>query len=77
MQTLILAGGMETRLGEETRNVPKPIVHIGGRPILWHIMKIYSHYGYNGFIVLTGYKGHVIKEFFLNYYSRYSDMTIE
>lgn len=77
MQTLILAGGKGTRLGEETRKVPKPMVHIGGYPILWHILKIYSHYGYNDFVILTGYKGHVIKEFFLNYYNRYSDMTID
>ena len=77
MQTLILAGGKGTRLGEETRKVPKPMVHIGGYPILWHIMKIYSHYGYNDFIILTGYKGHVIKEYFLNYRDRYSDMTID
>lgn len=77
MQTLILAGGKGTRLGEETRKLPKPMVHIGGYPILWHIMKIYSHYGYNDFVILTGYKGHVIKEYFLNYYNRYSDMTID
>lgn len=77
MKVLILAGGKGTRLGEETRKVPKPMVHIGGYPILWHIMKIYSHYGYNDFVILTGYKGHVIKEYFLNYTSRYSDMTID
>ena len=77
MKTLILAGGKGTRLGEETRKVPKPMVHIGGYPILWHIMKIYSHYGYNDFVILTGYKGHVIKDYFLNYYNRYSDMTID
>ncbi|MGN0740826.1 MAG: glucose-1-phosphate cytidylyltransferase [Treponema sp.] len=77
MQTLILAGGMGTRLGEETKLIPKPMVEIGGYPILWHIMKIYSHYGYNDFIILTGYKGHVIKDYFLNYYNRYSDMTID
>ena len=77
MKTLILAGGMGTRLGEETKLIPKPMVEIGGYPILWHIMKTYSYYGYNDFIILTGYKGHVIKEYFLNYYNRYSDMTID
>ena len=77
MKTLILAGGMGTRLGEETKLIPKPMVEIGGYSILWHIMKIYSHYGYNDFIILTGYKGHVIKEYFLNYYNRYSDMTVD
>lgn len=77
MKTLILAGGMGTRLGEETKLIPKPMVEIGGYPILWHIMKIYSHYGYNDFVILTGYKGHVIKDYFLNYYDRYSDMTVD
>lgn len=77
MKTVILAGGLGTRLGEETSRIPKPMVEIGGYPILWHIMKIYSHYGFNDFVVLTGYKGHAIKEFFLNYYNRYSDITID
>ena len=77
MKVLILAGGLGTRLSEETNLIPKPMVEIGGRPILWHIMKSYSYYGFNDFIILTGYKSHVIKEYFLNYYTRYSDMTID
>lgn len=77
MKILILAGGKGSRLGEETRIIPKPMVEIGGYPIIWHIMKIYSHYGYNDFIILTGYKGHVIKDYFLHYYNRYSDITVD
>ena len=73
MKVVVLAGGLGTRLSEETQIIPKPMVQIGGKPILWHIMKIYSSFGYNDFIVLTGYKSHVIKEFFVNYYQRYSD----
>ena len=76
MKVLILAGGLGTRLSEETKLIPKPMVEIGGRPILWHIMKIYSHQGFNEFIVLTGYKSHVIKDYFINYYNRYSDITV-
>lgn len=77
MKVVILAGGLGTRLSEETRMIPKPMVEIGGKPILWHIMKIYSFYGFNDFVILTGYKSHVIKEFFVNYYQRYSDITVD
>lgn len=77
MKVLILAGGLGTRLSEETRLVPKPMVHIGGKPILWHIMKIYSFYGFNEFIILSGYKSHVIKDYFVNYYQQYSDITVD
>lgn len=76
MKVLILAGGLGSRLSEETELKPKPMVEIGGHPILWHIMKIYSHYGFNDFIILTGYKSHIIKEYFINYYHRYSDVTV-
>ncbi len=77
MKVLILAGGLGTRLAEETKLIPKPMVEIGGKPILWHIMKIYSYYGYNDFIILTGYKSHIIKDYFVNYYQRYSDITVD
>lgn len=76
MKVLILAGGLGTRISEETDLKPKPMVEIGGRPILWHIMKTYSYYGFNDFIVLTGYKSHIIKDYFINYYTRYSDITV-
>ena len=68
MKVVILAGGLGTRLGEETSVRPKPMVGIGGFPIIWHIMKIYSYYGYNDFVVLTGYKQEVIKNYFIDYY---------
>lgn len=77
MKVIILAGGLGSRLSEETNLKPKPMVEIGGKPILWHIMKIYSHYGYNDFIILCGYKGYMIKEYFSNYFSHMSDMTID
>jgi glucose-1-phosphate cytidylyltransferase len=76
MKVVILAGGYGTRLSEETDIKPKPMVEIGGRPILWHIMKLYSHYGYNDFVICLGYKGYYIKEFFYNYYLHQSDLTI-
>ena len=77
MKVLILAGGLGTRLGEETGVRPKPMVGIGGMPILWHIMKIYSHYGFNDFVILTGYKQEVIKDYFVNYYLNNSDVTVD
>ncbi|MFC1936204.1 glucose-1-phosphate cytidylyltransferase [Chloroflexota bacterium] len=76
MKAAILAGGFGTRLQEKTIDVPKPMVEIGGLPILWHIMKLYSHYGINEFVIALGYKGHVIKEFFLNYRYRTNSMRI-
>ena len=77
MKAVILAGGLGTRLSEETHLKPKPMVEIGGRPILWHIMKTYSYYGINDFIICCGYKGYVIKEFFSNYFLHTSDVTFE
>ncbi len=77
MKVVILAGGLGTRLSEETDVKPKPMVEIGGKPILWHIMKIYSHYGFNDFIICLGYKGYVIKEYFANYFLHQSDVTID
>ena len=77
MKLVILAGGLGTRLGEETTIRPKPLVEIGGRPIIWHIMKHYSHYGINEFVILLGYKGYMIKEFFDNYRRHLYDMRID
>lgn len=77
MKVAILAGGFGTRLSEETDVRPKPMVEIGGKPILWHIMKHYSHYGHNEFIILLGYKGYYIKEYFANYFLHQSDVTID
>lgn len=76
MKVVILAGGLGTRLSEETVVKPKPMVDIGGKPILWHIMNIYSAYGYDDFLIALGYKGEMIKEYFLNYYNLQSDLTI-
>ena len=77
MKTVILAGGLGSRLGEETAVRPKPMVEIGGRPIIWHIMKIYSAHGLNDFIICLGYKGYMIKEYFSNYFLHMSDVTID
>lgn len=77
MKAVILAGGLGTRISEETHLKPKPMIEIGGRPILWHIMKIYSHYGVNDFIICCGYKGYVIKEYFANYFLHMSDVTFD
>ena len=77
MRAVILAGGLGTRLGEETSARPKPMVEIGGMPIIWHIMKIYSSYGVNDFIVCLGYKGYMIKEYFANYFLHTADVTID
>ncbi len=77
MKAVILAGGFGTRISEETHIKPKPMIEIGGRPILWHIMKIYSHYGINEFIVCLGYKGYIIKEYFANYFLHMSDVTFD
>ncbi|MBA2500874.1 MAG: glucose-1-phosphate cytidylyltransferase [Chitinophagaceae bacterium] len=77
MKVVLFAGGLGTRIAEETETRPKPMVEIGGKPILWHIMKIYSHYGFNEFIICLGYKGYLIKEYFMHYYLHNSDITIE
>jgi glucose-1-phosphate cytidylyltransferase len=77
MKSVILAGGLGTRLSEETQSKPKPMVEIGGRPILWHVMKIYSAYGINDFIICAGYRGYTIKEYFANYFLHMSDVTFD
>lgn len=77
MKVVIFAGGLGTRISEETDARPKPMVEIGGKPILWHIMKIYSQYGFNEFIICLGYKGYIIKEYFMHYFLHNSDITIE
>ncbi len=77
MKAVILAGGLGTRLSEETSRIPKPMVEIGGRPILWHIMKIYTAHGINDFVICLGYKGHSIKEYFANYALHHSDVTFD
>ena len=77
MKAVILAGGLGTRLSEETSTRPKPMVEIGGKPILWHIMKNYSHHGINDFIICLGYKGYIVKEYFANYFLHMSDVTFD
>ena len=77
MKVVILAGGMGTRLSEETDVKPKPMVEIGEKPLLWHIMKIYSHYGFNDFVLCLGYKGYMLKEYFANYFLHQADVTID
>jgi glucose-1-phosphate cytidylyltransferase len=77
MKAVILAGGLGTRLSEETGTRPKPLVEIGGRPILWHILKIYSQHGINDFVICCGYKGYLIKEYFANYFLHMSDVTFD
>lgn len=77
MKAVILAGGYGTRLSEETGSIPKPMIEIGGKPILWHIMKLYSHYGVNDFVICLGYKSYAIKEFFSNYFLHTSDVTFD
>lgn len=77
MKAVILAGGYGTRISEESHLKPKPMIEIGGRPILWHIMKLYGHFGINEFIICCGYKGYVIKEYFANYFLHMSDVTFD
>jgi glucose-1-phosphate cytidylyltransferase len=77
MKAVILAGGFGTRISEESQIKPKPMVEIGVKPIIWHIMKLYSHYGINEFVICCGYKGHIIKEYFSNYFLHHADLTID
>lgn len=77
MKAVILAGGLGTRISEESHLKPKPMIEIGGKPILWHIMKIYSHYGINDFVICLGYKGYIVKEYFANYFLHMSDVTFD
>jgi glucose-1-phosphate cytidylyltransferase len=77
MKAVILAGGFGTRISEETDNIPKPMIQIGNKPILWHIMKLYSYHGVNDFIICCGYKGYLIKEYFANYFLHMSDVTFD
>ena len=77
MKAVILAGGLGTRISEETVTRPKPMIEVGGKPILWHILKIYSHHGINDFVVCCGYKGYIIKEYFANYFLHMSDVTFD
>ena len=75
MKVVILAGGRGSRINEESQLKPKPMIEIGGKPILWHIMKLYSYYGFHEFVICCGYKGQIIKEYFINYYMNQSDCT--
>lgn len=77
MKVVILAGGLGTRISEESHLKPKPMIEIGGKPILWHIMKLYSHFGLNDFVICCGYRGYVIKEYFTNYFMHNSDVTLD
>lgn len=76
MKVVLFAGGLGSRIAEESHLKPKPMIEIGGKPILWHIMKIYAHYGFNEFIVCCGYKAHIIKEYFTNYFAHHADITV-
>jgi len=77
MKAVILAGGLGTRIAEDTATRPKPMIEIGGKPILWHIMKLYSYHGINDFVICCGYKGYLIKEYFQNYFLHMSDVTFD